>query len=176
MILSRPARGYVFKCPRAIMPACVQRQQQRHFNGCRCGCDLVGRAVAVGSSPSPTGTNCGPRFVIAVFGEEFFLPFSRAAEKKPVYETRNFPNISARSTCRANFYRIRWSSRAIRNFFSIPRSSQLSRRWKFHFSPPFSLSPSLKGKKDLLARWIEAENFSISPTGLGIPTGRSHNH
>lgn len=82
MILSRPARGYVFKCPRAIMPACVQRQQQRHFNGCRCGCDLVGRAVAVGSSPSPTGANCGPRFVIAVFGEEFFLPFSRAAEKK----------------------------------------------------------------------------------------------
>lgn len=140
MILSRPARGYVFKCPRAIMPACVQRQQQRHFNGCRCGCDLVGRAVAVGSSPSPTGANCGPRFVIAVFGEEFFLPFSRAAEKKPVYETRNFPNISARSTCRANFYRIRWSSRAIRNFFPFPALLNFRAVGNFIFPPLFSLS------------------------------------
>lgn len=147
MILSRPARGYVFKCPRAIMPACVQRQQQRHFNGCRCGCDLVGRAVAVGSSLSPTGANCGPRFVIAVFGEEFFLPFSRAAEKNPCTKPATFPIYRPDRRAEQIFIEFAGVLEQLETFFPFPALLNFRAVGNFIF-PPFSLSllPS-KGRR-----------------------------
>lgn len=155
-ILSRPGRGYVFKCRRTIMPACKNNAILTVAGAVAIWWVAVGRPP----SPRPNIRNCRLRGTVS-FSSLDASPRQAAGEKR-VTEAGNFPNISLDRRAEQIFIEFATVLEQLETFF--PLFSTFAPLEISFFPPPSFL------RRDFLARKF----FSIPLEPRGI-LGRSHN-